>query len=506
VLIVWLTVRVFNPVQLPSSDTFWDTIANRIDTSLKAVGLPLERWYVIVALVIAYLVSFQWVRSLLLAFRPFHVPYPRQLRPELLGDAARAFRIRPGELWTIERTLQDRVEELNREVRESGVPHPYQWRFNRVSTWYAYYGTVLVMLVLSLVWLIQGGTYARPDGRVWELVLLLAVASIALRWKTKREIANRETDLGYWALRQSEKNTKHGSEGPLEWKRRDFVAGLVRYQRAIANHPSYRLSTLAHRWLPHPLAKQLNARLRWPSRWEPDRDWAILESAAMTQADDQHLPPKALRVDAFVGRFDALLECTGAGVFILVPQSLGLAPSVQDGGASYCLATRRHGEYRLRIRLEANDDLSFARLTVDSGPKSPAFLVEVGEYPVERLAQFDFPSSNGSNWYQLSQPNLDDQAWTHLGNRKPMEVGNVTLRESADLHLGSSYLFGARTELNTRVSAVFQCFRIVNTPKILIAWRILRTAADEPPIPHVPPWWKLSAWKGAFRVAPTPLG
>ena len=80
---------------------------------------------------------------------------------------------------------------------------------------------------------------------------------------------------------------------------------------------------------------------------------------------------------------------------MLVPRSLALAPSVGGQGAAYDFATRRHDGRLLRIRLRADDCLEGGRTSVENYSERPAFVAQVGDYPIERVAQGPVPQEHG---------------------------------------------------------------------------------------------------------------
>lgn len=498
-LFVWVGLRVLDPGQLPRADAIWNPFAERIDTAFQAVGLSLERWYVLAALVIAYLVAVRGIRNLVTALPLLRIPFPTLPPDGLLKFAAEVLRVRP-EPWKVSEALRKRMERVARELQEPGSPRSYLWSYDRVDAWYAYYGTLLLALGGAILWWVEGATYARSAGRVLELVTLLAICCIGARWKTRREMENRETALAYWALDHLESEANDPRSDPLRWERGEIVEKQAEFDRMAERHPVRILSRQIHRWLPTRMAERASARLRHP-RWTlAHEDWDLFESEAMMYGDEERSPPKALRVDELAGHFEPLLECAGAGLFMLAPASLGLAPSVDRGGASYCLGKRRHGEHLLPITLQAGEGLADARLMVQSHADAPAFLVEVGEIPIEQLAQLSFPYTNGADWHALVRLELEPDLWARLGSCQTATLSNLKLAHAVDLHVGSSYLLGARTALGTRVSAVMQIFRVANQAKVLVAWRILRVVAAEATMPTVLPWWRPAAWKDVVRA------
>ncbi|HET9440636.1 MAG TPA: hypothetical protein VFO52_10720 [Longimicrobiales bacterium] len=499
VLLVWISIRVLDPQSLPSGDAAWTAVTERIDAALRAIGLKAERWTIMAAAGLAYLLAFQWLQVALRTLRPFWVYYRPWFEPALFAYAADVLKAEPGDIWKLKKSIHDLTERRTRELREAGQPLPYQWHDDRISTWQTYYGTVLVLLLGSLAWLIAGSDYARSSGRVAELVLLLALGALALRWKIARELTRHEVEMVNWALRQTEAETGNDTHDPLRWSRSRLVQKEAEFARQIEKHPAYKVNAFTARWLPRRIARKVVDRLVLPDWWYPHRDWELLESEAMKFADEEVRPPMALRVDPFVPRFEALLECTGAGLFLLAPFSLGLAPSVAAGGSSYCFATRRHGGAVLAISLEAADDFSWAELSVRSHSDAPAFLVEIGEQPIELLAQRYFDYRDDTNWHDFIRPELSPEIWRQLGLREPVQVKNIRVASRVELRPGSSYLLGARTELGARVSIAFQCWRVMDTAKVLVAWRILSLDAIEPVMPEVPVWWKPPSWNRVLK-------
>src|SRR5262245_25069120 len=185
--------------------------------------------------------------------------------------------------------------------------------------------------------------------------------------------------------------------------------------------------------------------------------------------------------------------------FLLVPRSLGLAPAAPGGGASYCLATRRHGGHILPVLLDAAEDLSRVDLTVFSYGRASAFLAEIGEYPIEKLAQEDFPNTVGTHWHSILRLDFTAETWDQIGRGDSVVVANQALVSRVNLRHGVSYFLGARTELGSKVSAVLQCFLVSKSPKVLMAWRLLRVHGDDPSMPQVLPWWRPAAWRNLVR-------
>ena len=235
-LLVWISLRVLDPASLPKADAVWIPATERIDGSLKAVGLSLERWYVLIALSVAYLVTFQWIRNLITMFPLFRVPFPTWPSPKLLRYAAETLRMRP-ELSIVQNALRTRIERASRELQEPSHPYSYLLRYDHVNTWHPYYGTLLIAFVGVASWLAEGASYALSADRVRELGFLLAICCLGLRWKVMSELGKRETALAYLALDKFEREQDGQRADPLRWRRGELVEKQAEFERAVKKHP-----------------------------------------------------------------------------------------------------------------------------------------------------------------------------------------------------------------------------------------------------------------------------
>ena len=163
-LFIWISARVLEPGVLPSDETAWELLTTTIDTSLKAVGLNVERWYVIVVLAIGYLTAFQWATSILRNLPLLRLRYYSRYSDDFMAYATEVLRLKPDYNET-HRALDDLVDKFSKEIRETGRNHPYQWLLDRGATWDRYYGALLVAFVAALVWALEGGSLSRSPGR-----------------------------------------------------------------------------------------------------------------------------------------------------------------------------------------------------------------------------------------------------------------------------------------------------------------------------------------------------
>lgn|GEM_PF-947227 len=510
VLFAWLIVRVIHPDAIPDGNSIWSWLLGRIDTALTAVGAKLEPWYVLAALGVAYLAGFQWLREFVVNRPVVRIFFDWRFRPGVLGRACQVLRL-PPEIWTVENRLRRLVDLYAREAEEKGSSTPYKWLFERRARQNRYYGALVIALIAAIAWWIEGGTYARTPGRVAELAGLLFLICLAVRRTIARDGASAGESLGHWALSEHERREPPAKPDPLGWMRYNLACTQAEFERARRRHPSEIIERLVGRatrlvdWAfrltgrSETLDKLVWQRVlkdfpRAPG-WHPDQAWQLIASQVLTIGDEEVEPPGALRADAFVSRFAPLLECPGTGLCILVPRSLGLAPVVD--GNSYCFAERRHGGQVLTLKLDAETGLSGARIVPHS--REQAYLVELGNFPIERLAQGDLPETPGHGLWRVASARLDDDEWRLVEAGADVSIDGVSLFREAELKLGSSYLLGARTRSGTSTVVAFQCFGAGDDRRLLIAWRILAVGETEKP-PEVQPWWEASVWRDLLRL------
>jgi hypothetical protein len=183
-LLFWISARVLDLSALPHGATIWPILTAQINAALKAIGLSLQLWYVLTALVIAYLAAFEGVRSLLSSLPILRVRYVIRYKPESLAYAAMVLQARP-DAWKINERLNDLVDQYGQELKEKNQPHPYQWQFDRERRYISYYGTLLVALGACIAWAASGGAMARSPGAVWRLAGLIALAAVVVRWTSQ---------------------------------------------------------------------------------------------------------------------------------------------------------------------------------------------------------------------------------------------------------------------------------------------------------------------------------
>ncbi|MEJ8572664.1 hypothetical protein [Microbaculum marinum] len=499
-LFALISAWVLRPDVLPSGETAWSSLTNIIDSSLKAIGLNVERWYVLVFLGIGYLTVFQWAMNLVSSLPLFGVVHRVRYDDFVISHAAVVLRLPPN-LNEIGVVLGNLIDDTIKEAAESGGNNPYQHLIDRSSTLHRYYGALLIALAAALAWALEGGSLSKSPDRVWQLVLLLTAICFVLRWKMARDFVDNRNQLAFWALRSFERREVTRPPDPLERSRSRAVLQQIALQKAFRRHP-INIVQAAIRRIPfepamRSVSETFRQRLKYP-RLMTGTDWEIFASAALKQSDETNTPPRALSVEAFEERLFALLECTGAGLCILAPRSLALAPSVDGGGSSYDFALRRHGGYLLRIALTDGDSLDGNRISVANHEDSRAFIRCLGDQPIERLAQGDFPNSENFS-FDLLPPYENNDVFDPQA--QPDRDNDLTryFENSAPLRIGSSYLAGFKTRNGTHVAIGFQCFRIAESEKLLVAWRILKIWKPDENPSQILPWWQPSAWREMWR-------
>jgi hypothetical protein len=194
--------------------------------------------------------------------------------------------------------------------------------------------------------------------------------------------------------------------------------------------------------LPEPLRTKLKDRLTFPSLWQLQENWEILASWKMRYQDERHVPPEVLKVDGLVQRFSGLLECTGAGLCMLAPRQLALAPAAQEGGATYSFAERRHIKLSDGLRLKCSDDFTKCEFDVEPHGPNQALLAEVGNHPIELLAQGNFPL-DGKNWYALTRSEFAEANWISGEDSSDKMIDGIAISWRLPMHPGSTYLVRA---------------------------------------------------------------
>lgn len=489
-VLFWLSARVLDPAALP--DGIWvDRLQPRINTALTAIGLSLELWYVLVALVLAYIAVFQWVRSIVAGIPVLRISVALRYTPDLLGHAAQTLRMRPSS-----REVSDRLNELvdvyTKEYRETNQEHPYQWQFDREATWRRYYGALLVVLISLVVWAVDGAQLARSPSDVWRMAALTALISVAVRVGTIRSTVNGHNQLGYWALREYLRRNPPDRPDPLSWIRYELVMAEAKYAKAMRRSPLILIWSLLDR-LPEKPRRRLRNYIR-PEIWRNDEDWDILASHLTTFEDEEHTPPQALRVDEYLDRFAALLECTGAGLCALAPAQSGLAPAVRGGGSGYSFAERRHGDFRLTIRLLRTEADGSCQIFVENYGDEKSIIADIGNHPIELAAQRQFPEDL-HGVYELTSPDFDGQDWPSGSDKFERVAGDVTFSDRLPYRAGSTYLMRARLRNSTQAVIVFQCFDEQGSDRKLIAWRIIDVFQHREDVPDVPAWWNPRGWQ-----------
>jgi len=500
ILFIWIGVKIVDPGALPDGNTVWSELGVKINSALNTFGLSLKLWYVIVALVITYLAVFQWARAFVANLPILRLRYARKYDPNLLAHACETLQLRP-EVWVVSEALYNLVEKYDNNMRESGRPHPYQWLFDREQLWNRYYGTLIVVLFAVIAWAIEGGTYSRGVGEVWWLVFLLIFIGVFVRWRTEYMYAYGQQQLAFWALREYERERGEREYDPVRGERYRTIEKEAKFNKNVERSPAYFIYSLSHR-LPERVGRWVRDRVNLPY-WSLAIDWDILASNGMRLVDETYVPPSALSIKEYLPQFSGLLECTGAGLCIVVPQSCGLAPSLRSGGSRYSFASRNHDGHLLAFRLYGNSDVSNYELVTSSSAEYRSMLIEVGPHPIELLAQRSFPNDKHIiSW--LLYNDIKDETWASKDKIVKIQDEEIQLSENLPLKPGSSYLHWTKTQNGTRAIVAFQCFLIESSAKILVAWRILDVHFQHEDVPEVPAWWQVKAWKAVVQQLGTP--
>jgi hypothetical protein len=505
-LFVWLSLLVLDTAGLPDGRSTWARISGDVDSTAGAVGLSLEPWYAIAAFLVVYLTAFEWVRSLLLSLPILRVPYSWRRDPALLGRASRVLRKEP-DYWEVSNALGRQVHRAEQRVRQDNQSHPLKHRMDRIAFLRTYYGTVLIALLATLVWALEGSPFAASERRVWLTAFLLAAIAVGLRWVLGRQEASLQTAIGDWALDEFERAEATSVEDPLRYERGRAMEQVAEEELSYRRHPAEILSRLLYR-LPRRWTEPLRRRIAYPRRIA-ERDWTLLASGTMRYSDETFVLPAALQAQPFAARFAALLERRGTGLAVLAPELSGLAPGASRGGSSYSFASRRHGHEVFGVSLSAlhrlEDDLAPPRLILETGNAS-GFIAKLGNHPIEKLVMSYYPGKKGEAWIPLFYDLLGPDCHLAPDDSQGKIVGGVHVWRSVDLDFGSSYLLALRTESGLQARLILQCFRVECSQRFVIAWGYLRTLQEETTRPEVPAWWKPASWRGLLKSPPADRG
>lgn len=484
---------------LPPGASIWAGLLAKIDANLAAVGLSLERWYVIAALLLVYLTAFEWLRGFLSAFPLLRIIYRPRFAPSLLAYACATLGLEPN-VRVVTDALSALIERAREQVRQKNEADPYQWMVDREQKLRNDYGTLLIALVAVLIWAAYGHPYAKSADVVWITALLLAVSAVVLRAYIKRYHNRRLNRSGAWALAVVEQE-HGGADRRLRRELRRVAERRAEQQLAARRHPAMLLGRLL-RILPGRWRHALAHRIQRPALDRGD-DWRLVASSSKRFADEAPVEVSALDARPFAPRFTSLLERKGTGLFILVPHMSGLALGANRAGSSFAFAERSHDARGFGLQLLARDSLdqqSQPKLRIETG-SARGFIAEAGCHPLEKLLSGDSPDHR-PGWMSVIRPTLDSSWLLAHNSADRVDVEGVQVGRAVDLKPGASYLLGMVGAAGTVATVAIQCYRIEGSERLLIAWGFLDVQTKQDSHPKPLPWWKPAAWKGLIRPPP----
>lgn len=504
-VMLFLAIRVFvlDPGNLVGGLPVWSAIKQGLAFALNELGFTkVERGYALAAIGLVYLTMVLWAASFL-ASLPYLAPALRyRIDPDRIVLAGAAFRTDPG-VYLVRERLDDAVEAYKRRFIERKQPYPYEWVEAQCRTWHRYYGLCLLTTLGSLVWWWWGSIGARSPAHVLKLAAVTFLAALFARWKTRERGEYQRSGIEMAAIMAHEKESGQAEEpNELRLLRTRLLKKDAEIEIAVSRHPLRVIRRLAFH-LPSPLRgavmKALDEHLEYPPYYWSG-NWRLMQSQVLRHGESSQSVPAALNAEAFKERFRGLLECQGAGICLLVDSMSGLAPSVRDGGASYSFANRNYEYDEPGIRYHRFSD-SRQTFSVSNFGKQWGWLSLIGPYPIELLAQREFHhGSGGGESRKLADQHLDTKAWNaKMFEGEGAQLFGMTLRESQPVVPGASYLYRCMEKGGAEVVIVFQCFRVVGTEKIFLAWKILDIFHDKGETAPILPCWNPKAWRGMFR-------
>ena len=483
-LLLALQLAVLQP-GLFQGETLWAWFKSVMDAGLLELGIKPERAYVLGLLAYVYLAGIQLAASQLAALpllRPSYAEPP--LHEAQLRTAARLLP-GPPDFFAISRRLRELQQRYEHAARARGEGEPLPWLGRRRRELQRYLGLCMLCALGCALWLIAGAPGALSHERALGLLLAWLMAALLLRWSLRRYYERYIHELRWAALNELEQARADDpwQLDPLAEARSRVLARHTAFEQAWSRSPAGLARRLSSR-LPLRLGQALRQRLAWAELPGTEEDWALLSSLASRQ--DAAAPPPAAALDCspYLGRFAALLECPGAGLAMLVDPALGLAPAAPGHGASFCLASRRHGGSVMSLGYEPG--AAVARLRCWSARW--ACLLPLGVVPIEQLAQGRLPSEQA---WRLASRALDSAGWT----REAMQLDAQRLEAVQDLQPGASYLLRAKLRSGIEALAVLQCFATPRPGHCLLAWRLLEAFEDRRDVALAAPWWRLRGWQ-----------
>ena len=495
-VIAWLVLRVLIPDILGEISSVWQESYPQVSKSLEGIGIKVAAWYVIVAALIGYLITFDWVGRLLRAAPILEIIYYTKYDRNLIKQAAMALDSPPNR-HDISSKLRNFSDTQVEEYIDSKGNHPQQYYNDKRDKWSRYYAAILTTILLTIIWIWYDAPFSRSSDRVWEFLIILLIGSIVIRRYIKRLFAEGQNQTAWWALRNfARENVKQFERGSRILSHRIF-SDLLDRQFDVAYHPSSLIMQLSIR-LPEAMRKWV-----WEHTWRPetfaDRTWEAMKSEHLSFSDDAYSPPASLSTKAYEKRFSALLECTGSGLTLLTHRESGTAPVASGAGSSFCFILRKHGYGPATIELSAKEDGTDWKINFRSFKKG--YLVHLGKFPIERLVQEDVPNNLPMGIYDvLSGRVMPDNMGGKYRHKTHLMHEKVQLSTSMSVEFGSSYFLCSQLESGTICRVVFQCFAVEDPNKLLIAWYLKVRPPDEDINKKILPFWKLNAWKETLRM------
>ncbi len=493
-----LNIYIIDPKFISGELSIWDNWKTRFDSALAWADLTLELWYVLTFLLIAYLLIIQGLIAIILKLPVIRLRYRRFSNKTLIRKACKVLKTEP-ELSAIHQRLSDLVYDYRQEFLETNQTPPYKSLEDEQVVWLQSYGTLVLFLLVVGLWLFQGARYSISSISLLYLFFFLLAMTFIARFRWKKALQKTDIVVSYMALWEYEKQSPPSSNDLLQSEKVRFVLDQMDMMRARRRNPGWLLMTAL---------KKIRYRKMWRitkmaiPRWMKivhGPDWNLLTSLRTKYAQEEYTPPIALRADEFEGQFTSLLECTGAGLFLLVPKGSGLAPAVEKGGSSYCFAERRHGGHTIPISLTSRWDQPHL-----SGSYTNSFLLEIGPYPIEKIAEREFgPFSDA---LAITKPDLDEGTWpmvleTRYWPQQSPEASNdqpdMQYGIELPLNFGSTYLLRSEDVFRNKSVVAFQCYSVEGTSKVLVAWKFIWSFHDDEKEVSIP-WWRFSAWKELF--------
>jgi hypothetical protein len=498
ILVVLLAVNFYAlpPGKLVDIGKLWKSVKDAIDSTSNEMGIKVERGYVIFGLLYLGLIAIEWISSLLM--RLPGLPLITRFRICDIYTAYQAGRVLGAEnnFWEIEDRLRVLLEKYRQAFIDQKERSPFEWLADRAMLWSRYYGLALLVTAALLTWWAFGSIDPRESRRIIHLIFATIAFAALARWRHLTLRYRKNTWECSAALRACESEQQRRDEGfKKEEARGKAFASFWEHRCACSKHPAEIIRRLSDR-LQMPLLKVFIKRLNYPQYWEPS-DWRLFASSNMRCVDEDPIKFSALRTKDFEGRFASLLECHGSGICILANEDLGIAPATSSRGAAYCIGSRSHNGSTLRLQLSRYGHQGFGDFHIQSTPNHDAYLIDLGLFPIERVAQFELPHALGLPYRNtpLKTYKADLLKWA--------ETSESQISATAEAYPGHSYLWLSEFSDTVDVIVGFQCFAIEGRDGcLLILYRILQVEGVASSAPPVSPWWRPVAWASLLKPPP----